>query len=737
MNNFDARIDRLREKKLAQTRAKLRRFGPQDEDDYGSVPPPEDFTWRCPAADSTGAFHGAKAWGQNFRSLMEHHPVYIDPDDALAGRWMFMLSRMRPGNTVQRAPFPFDYSSLHERQGLYDVRSGIGKDAHFAPDYRIGLGLGWGGLKAKVEASLARHAADAEACELLEAELDALAGIRNWITRTAAAAHAMAEAESDPDRQHNLRDLAAINSRLVEMPPATFREACQWLAWFNMASRTYNRDGAGGQLDELLRPFYERDLAAGRIDEEEATFILACLLLNDTHYYQIGGPDRGGCDQTSVVSFLLLEAAHRLRLSCNITVRVHAGLDEQLFARAVEILCLDRLAYPRFSGDHALVEGFARNGFSRELARERIALGCNWMTLPGREYGLNDLVKINLAKVFAVAFDELFATGAPSTEALARLFFSHLDRAVQCVAEGVNFHLDHQYRNEPELLLNLLCYGPIEKGRDASHGGVEFYNLAVDGAGLATVADSFAAIEQRVEAEQLLTWPQLRHAIATDFNGPEGTRLRQLLSRSDRFGQGRSRGDKWAGVITERFVSTVRAVPMPAGYKLLPGWFSWADTVRFGRTVGATPNGRHAGAPISHGANPDPGFRRDGALTAIAKAVADVQPGFGNTAPLQLEIDPGCRCSPEIIGRLLRAHFALGGTLVNINIVDAKKIREAHRCPEKFPDLVVRVTGFSAYFASLSPEFRQLVVNRILTQEDRAADLPTCAAETTPQEALV
>jgi len=234
----------------------------------------------------------------------------------------------------------------------------------------------------------------------------------------------------------------------------------------------------------------------------------------------------------------------------------------------------------------------------------------------------------------------------------------------------------------------------------------------------------------------------LQQAIATDFGGAEGEHIRHLLRRSDRFGQGRSRGDKWAGMITERFVSAVRAARMPPGRKLIPGWFSWADTVRFGRTVGATPNGRRAGAPISHGANPDPGFRRDGALTAIAKAVAAVQPGFGNTAPLQLEIDPGCRCGPEIIGRLLRAHFALGGTLVNINIVDAEKIRAAHRRPELFPDLLVRVTGFSAYFASLSPEFRQLVVDRILAWEPskfapRRDDLPARVAALACSENVV
>lgn len=151
---------------------------------------------------------------------------------------------------------------------------------------------------------------------------------------------------------------------------------------------------------------------------------------------------------------------------------------------------------------------------------------------------------------------------------------------------------------------------------------------------------------------------------------------------------------------------------------MIPGLFSWADAIRLGRHLGATPNGRHAGAPISHGANPDPGFRKDGAPTALAVAIAAVQPGYGNVAPMQIELDPSFSPSEthiEMISSLIRAHFDLGGTQINMNVMDAARVLEAHQDPSKYPDLVVRVTGFSAYFASLSPEFRQLVVDRILS----------------------
>jgi len=72
----------------------------------------------------------------------------------------------------------------------------------------------------------------------------------------------------------------------------------------------------------------------------------------------------------------------------------------------------------------------------------------------------------------------------------------------------------------------------------------------------------------------------------------------------------------------------------------------------------------------------------------------------------------------DSVANLIKTHFDLGGTQINLNIMDAQKVLEAHEDPSKYPDLVVRVTGFSAYFASLSPEFRQLVVDRILRESE-------------------
>jgi formate C-acetyltransferase len=156
------------------------------------------------------------------------------------------------------------------------------------------------------------------------------------------------------------------------------------------------------------------------------------------------------------------------------------------------------------------------------------------------------------------------------------------------------------------------------------------------------------------------------------------------------------------------------------GHAMCPGIFSWVANIRMGALTNATANGRHKGEPIAHGATPAPGFRKDGAASAMSHAVARVQPFYGDTSPMQIEIEPSVPADEggvELIMALIEDHFASGGTLINMNVVDAQKIIEANADPSLHPDLVVRVTGFSAYFSSLAPEYRQLVVDRMLDRK--------------------
>jgi len=710
---FDKRIQNLVNAKRVQTKDKINKEGLLDEDDYGRFAPDENNKWQIIPNHADGSFYGMDGWKTNFCDLMQKHPVYIDKNDAFCGRWSYFMSKMRPNLWNLANP----YTHLKENIEKYDIICGIGYDAHFSPDYEMGIKLGWSGLIDKINYYKEKHKDDQEKAAFYNAHLEVIEAVKTWIKNHNEALIKMISAETDSEIKTHLQEMYDVNDRLLYLPPSTFREACQWIIWYHLASRTYNRDGAGGQLDTLLYPFYANEKALGTLDDETAIYYLSCFLINDPIYWQLGGPDAEGKDMTNKISYLILEAAAKINTSLNLTIRVHDKLDPVFFQKSVEYLIQYKNAWPRYSGDSALVKGFMKNGFSQELARKRIAVGCNWMSLPGLEYTMNDLVKINLAKVFEVAYEEMMDQKDHSTNTLWDLFVHHLQMAVQTTADGIRHHLKYQHLNEPELVLNMLSHGPIEKGLDVSNGGATFYNLAIDGAGLATVADSFAALEQRIEKEKKLTWELLYYYLKDNFNESEGERIRSLLQGSDRYGTGNTLGDKWAKKITDTFTPMIRNQSDPKkGHLFIPGWFSWANTMGFGKQVKATPNGRKAGEPISHGANPHPGFALDGAATRLAKAIAMVQPGYGNTAPMQLELDPSLAHESQLknVMALIKGHFELGGTLLNINIMDKEALLDAHKDPSKYPDLVVRVTGFTAYFAMLTKEFRQLVVDRIL-----------------------
>jgi pyruvate-formate lyase len=742
--SYQERIDVLRATKLHITQEKQQIIGSMNHDDWGLILPPPDrreivqtmSASGMPITDAliagfkiksnhpSGGFFGPKAVGENYRALLEMHPVYIDPVSSLAGGYManFMSYRKPHWNP------DLDFSFLRDDQVKYGLGPGIGAAQHFCHDLTIGFTLGWGGLLAKIRQYRELHQANEKDATLLAQKMDfydglesIVLGMQNWIQRTADQARERYRAEANPQLRENLEAIADINARLVNEPPKTFREACQWMNWYQMAARMYNGNGALGRMDVLLQPYYDRDVALGILDDEEAIFHMACFLVRNTDYIQLGGPDEAGNDTTTHLSFLAMEAAHRLKIPANIGICVGEHSDPELLRRGVEIMFEDKCGMPKFLGIDRTTEGFMKNGYPAEVAQLRAYSGCHWSAIPGREYTLNDCVKVNFGKVFEVALKEMMAdtSVAPSTQRLMGLYEQHLQRAVDTIAKGLDYHMERYHQVFPELFLDLLCYGPIEKGLDASHGGVEFYNLCVDGSALATVADSFAALEQRIDQEKRMSWPQIMQHLESDWAGPEGERARLMMKSIPRYGSGGSRADEYADQLSDLFTCIVKARSTPNGFNLIPGLFSWANTIPMGKSLGATPNGRHAGAPISHGANPDPGYRKDGAPTAMAVAIAKVQSGYGNTAPMQMELDPGITRDEggvEHVANLIKTHFDLGGTQINLNIMDAQQVLEAHKDPSKYPDLVVRVTGFSAYFASLSPDFRQLVVDRILTE---------------------
>jgi len=734
MYSYENRLKAMRDTKIRHTLEKRAQNGYTDLDDFGTVPISENYEVEPWYNSSNGSFYGYDGMSENFSRVMDAHEAYVDPNEMLCGRWRDMLVNYRGDvhylpDWLKKKPkimelmssatdqwskrwdeqrFPYD--DLKPLQQKYNIQTGIDGDAHLACDYRIGFELGFGGFLEKIEKY---RSINPDKKDFYDAEEKTVKAIIRFIDRHIEKIKEIILSEENVDIKANLEEMLENCEAIRYDAPKTFYQVCQWTAFFNCAARVCTRDGAGFQLDTLLYPYYERDVNAGILDDEKAKFLLANLLLIDPHYYQISGVDENDKDMTNPLSYLILEAADSINISCNLTVRVHENCDKGFLKKAVYYLLKNKNGWPRFCNDKVLCEGYMKNGVDKKTARERIAVGCNWMCVPGKEFPMNDTVKINIAKVLDVALDEMKSEENKSTQKLFEIFEKHLKIAIDTTAKGVNLHIDHQWEVTPELVMNLMMNNTIEKGEDISKCA-SLYTVGVDGAGLAVVADSFGALSARVEEEKVLTWDEVYEALENNFSD-ERTRL--ILNSAPKYCQGNTVSDKWAEKLTECWVKNVKGQKMPEGRCLVPGWFSWARSIEYGSKVGATPNGRRAGEPISHGANPNPHFRTDGAPTAQSNGIASVQCGYGNTAPLQIEFDPKLADDEkgiEVIERFILGHFEQGGTLININILDKEKLLEAHENPEQHPDLVVRVTGFTAYFASLSPKFRQLVVDRFL-----------------------
>lgn len=716
------RIRAMHDSKIYYNKEKLKKYGGSiDIDDHGFICFDDelDFT---PEYNEDGMIYGCALIGRNLRRFINCIPAYIHPDSALAGCWAGVFQRfanigLRPSDRPGE-----DLRALHEKYGM--LQTGIAGMNHLGPDMTIGLQLGWKGLLQKVR--YYRDFNNPADTDFYDGEEELVLGILEYTKRHADYARELAEKETDPVRKENYLEIARINDNLCEEPPHTFREACQFLAIFQSVDRTYFAGGALGQLDELLRPYFEHDIKAGRLTEEEAVWIIASLLYNDTHYSQIGGrlPD-GSRDLASRLSFLILDATHILHIPNNIAVRVYDGMNEDLLRRALEYILEDGSGVC-FSLSHGIEEGYAKNGHPIELARMRAKVGCNWVALPGIEYPLQDVTRLNMTWALLYAMDEVMESGNPTLEDLWEHFHKHLSIMVQCIKDGYDLHYEVVSRNLPEIVLNLFCHGPIERGVNCASGGVDIIGLNVDGIALATVADSFAAIEQRVVKEKKITWEQLYAAMKNNFEGEGEENMRLMLKNIRRFGDPESPAEAWAERIRDDYVQLVKGSPTKKHHlQVIPGMFSHGDVFMYGKHLPATPNGRKYGDPISHSNEPDPGFAKglsSFSPTLKANAVAKVQPGYGNSSPLHLDIDSDMLNRAggiDALMALVHTHDQMGGTLINMNCITKEQIRKAHADPDSCPDLVVRVTGYSAFFASLSKEYRQQVVDRYLTDDEK------------------
>lgn len=690
---------------------------------------------------------------------------YIAPEDkpellSLCAEWRGQtlearaLAMMTPENR-----FLYDVGMIRAEG---NITSG---DGHIAVDYAAVLGEGLAGVRARAQTRLERlDLADFEDFKrqfFLRAVLMACDAVVAFAHRYADLAGQLAAGESDPVRRGELRRIAATCRRVPEYPAASFYEAVQsvWFIQLVLQIESNGHSVSFGRLDQYLYPLYAADLAAGRIDKERATELLENLwikayTINKIRSYShtrfsaggplyqnvtIGGQTPDGRDAVNPLSTLVLRSVGRVRLTQpNLTVRYHRGTPDWFMRQAVEVVKLG-FGMPAFNNDEVIIPSFIALGVSPEDARNYSAIGCVEVAVPGKwGYRCTGMSFLNFGKVLMTAlnngveplsgerlhpgvgktfvemdtFDEVYAAWAQTVRYFAR----------QAVI--MDTCADYALEIEtPDVLCSALTENCIERGITIKQGGAVYDFISDLQVGIANLGNSLAAIKRLVFEERLLTQDELWQALMADFEGPEGERVRQLLiNRAPKYGNDDDYVDELLVSAYNEYIDEIthykntRYGRGPIGGRYYAGTSSISANVPQGSSVGATPDGRKARAPLAEGCSPSHGTDRMGP-TAVYRSVGKL-PSERITGGVLLnqKLSPGSLSTTEGVDKLIalmRTFFNdLHGFHVQYNVVSRETLLAAQKNPEHYRDLIVRVAGYSAFFNVLSPETQNDIIAR-------------------------
>jgi len=612
---------------------------------------------------------------------------------------------------------------------------------------------GFLGIRSRAERRLQQAGADgdAEGVAFLEAVVITCDAMRDFAARFATEAERVASVVSDDCRRDELIAIADRCRRVPFHPPRDFREAVQAL-WFTQvgAHVAYGMGGifAIGRFDQYLYPFYARDQSEGRISDDEVRALLEELLIklsynllmlpslgkttgselgSDSCATTIGGLDPDGRNAVNELSYRILEAFANVRsLGNSFAIRLSAQSPDAFWRRAIE-------THRHTSGaalfcDEVVVKALKRGGIEARDALDYAVIGCVEPTSSGNTFGCTSGNDVSLVAALEMALLDGYLrimgkrigprTGDPRTFSTFDEFLLAFKRQVafmvETVVRGTNLK-DRVYQERfPNPYVSATLSGCIERARDMTAGGARYNFGSVGARGFGTVVDSLAAIKHFVYEHHTLSMDALIRALNRNFRGEE--RLRALLAnKAPKFGCDDPLADAIAQEVAAFFCQEVSRHATLRGGHYRPGFFSYGMHVLDGLFLGATPNGRRAGEPVSNSFSPSNGSERKGP-TALLRSVARVDHTLiGNGCAVNVKLMPSMFKKDDDLDRitaLVKSYFTLGGMELQLNVVSDETLREAQRHPEEYRDLVVRVSGYSAYFTDLGQALQEDIIRR-------------------------
>ena len=640
-----------------------------------------------------------------------------------------------------------EYNNPAFVMNVFDVQG------HLIIGQRNVLAEGFMGIKEKAENRL-RQAVDEnddEGRAFCESIILCCDAIRDFAGRYADEAEVLAKQERNPERKKELLDIATRCRHVPYNPPRDFPEAVQalWLAQVG-GLIAYGMAGilAIGRVDQYLYSYFEKDKREGHITDEQATALIEELLLKLSHNVlmipflgkntgselgadscapTIGGVGPDGEDAVNELSYLWLKAFANVRGTGNsFMVRLSEKSPPDFWKEVMK-------TYRKTSGaalfsDEVYIEALVGCGYKIEDARNYGLIGCVEPTGDSDTFGCTSGNDISLVAALEMALLNGHLrimgkrigprSGDPrkftNFDQFLEAFNKQVAFMVRTIAKAVNLKDRAYLEGYPCPYVSATLTGCIENARDMTQGGAKYNFGSIGARGFGTVVDSLLAIKEFVFEKNEISMGKLVRMLDNNFRSFE--KLRQkFASKSPKYGSDEDRADLIAKELAEFFCKEVSNQKNIRGGPFRPGFFSYGMHVMEGWMLGATPNGRLAGEPISNSFSPANGSEREGP-TAMLRSVAKIDHSLiSNGCAINIKLLPSMFETDEGLEKmtaLIKGYFKLGGMEIQPNVVSNRILLDAQKHPENYRDLAVRVSGYSAYFTDLGKPLQDEIISR-------------------------
>ncbi len=663
------------------------------------------------------------------------------------------------------AAFP-PHSKLYYDLGIIKSEGNITSgDAHCAVNYGDMLRLGLKDYARRAQEKLDEldltDYRNIHKSYFYRAVLIAVDAVRDFAGRYADLAGETAESETG-SRRDELIGMSRILRRVPYEPATTFREAVQslWLTHLVLQIESNGHSLSYGRMDQYLDPYYEADLAAGRITEDEACELMCNLWLKTytinkirswSHtQFSAGSPlyqnvtvagqklvNGQPADATNPMSRMILKSVAQCHLTQpNLTVRYHKGLSDAFMRECVEVIRC-RFGMPAFNNDEIIIPSFIEKGVARGDAYNYSAIGCVETAVPGKwGYRCTGMSFLNFPKALLIAMNDGVdpASGIKLCEGIGHFTaFTSFDPVLECwdkvirqmcrectiIDATCDMVLE---QDTADILCSALTDDCIERGLNMKEGGTVYDFISDLQVGIANLADSLAAIKKVVFEDRRITPAQLWDALQKHCEGEENEAIRRMLQDAPKYGNDDDYVDRLVVDAYNVYIDEMKKYHNtrfgrgPIGGIYYAGTSSISANVPQGAGTLATPDGRKAGEPLAEGCSPSHSADKNGP-TAVFKSVAKL-PTHEITGGVLLNQ----KVTPQMLAReenrqklilLLRTFFnRLHGYHVQFNVVSRETLLDAQVHPEDHRDLIVRVAGYSAFFNVLSRRTQDDIIAR-------------------------